>query len=200
MLAFGCGASATAEDASSGPSERSKTSERSQAESGAGQGGASSELSGTVEPEDESLRADDEVKKKQGFGSSVQPVSCVSKAEDGSIIEGDELPAGAGRWLECTTAVVPSKRLSLATLSTGGWCRTGELYAARVDPKWERSFDPATFIATRIVSWAPDAPWTLVGTRAGDPIVVPPLENSVQANAGYRVIDGRPERPGEICF
>jgi hypothetical protein len=214
-LAVGCGSAAPTDAGKSGasaPSNResvatdeepsseiSDGSDQYKAEPVPSDEEPSAEPAETGESQDDYDKRYDEGQKQDGFGAAVLPTSCVSKGEDGSIITGNELPVGGGRWLECTTDVVASRMQRPILLTTGQyWCRLAELYASNVDPRWQKHLDPATFIQSEIVSSPPDAPWTLIGRRTGEPIVVGSTDNVVQANALYRVIDGKPM--GDSCY
>lgn len=65
---------------------------------------------------------------------------CISTAGDGSIVVGEPLPIGDGRWLDCTTHPSPSmSTFEFIDNSDNFWCALG--YLSRVDSS--EAADPA---------------------------------------------------------
>lgn len=92
-----------------------------------------------------------------GFESFLFAQTCLSVGEDGSVIEGDPVPVGGGRQLECETAPIFYLQAIDVQASTGEpFCALGQMSSYFADGDSRLSVN---------VESAPDgAPWVLVGT------------------------------------
>jgi hypothetical protein len=136
--------------------------------------------------------------KNNGFGAIVFAVTCVSKATDGSTIDGDSLPVGGGRWLECSTAESASRSaMSVLSSKEEEWCAFGQVSA----------FHPGgdSRLTITVTSTPSDAPWTLTATHDGDPIQITRVEASgamtwpLWVNATYSTTELAHATPGKSC-
>lgn len=135
---------------------------------------------------------------QDGFESLHFAVRCRSVGADGSSVEEGALPVGAGRTLQCETESLRRQATQLVLSSTNElFCVLGTMdsLGAGGDDRLEVS----------LVSTPEGAPWTLSGTRQGEPIGIErvvALGGStwplwVEAHYGITSIVPHPE--GQLC-
>jgi len=135
-----------------------------------------------------------------GFESFFFAQTCRSIGPDGDVIEGDSLPVGGGRVLECQTAVVTHLQAIDALASTGErFCALGQVSSIEgenVDPR----------LSVSVVDAPDGAPWTLIGTHDGDQITIGRVTGfgggtafPLAADAVFDVIDLQPNPSGGFC-
>lgn len=123
---------------------------------------------GTSNPDDDEDLA---AVKNGGFGTIAFATTCVSKGDDGSTIDGDSLPVGGGRWLECSTwSSLHRATMSVLSSKDDEWCALGQASA------YHASGDPRLSVV--ITSTPDDGPWTLKATHDGDQIQITKVEAS----------------------
>lgn len=133
-----------------------------------------------------------------GFESFFFAQTCVSVGPGGDVIEGEPLPVGDGRQLECETAPIGHLQ-AIDTLSSTGerFCALGQVssFTGGGDDRLD----------VNVVSAPDGAPWVLVGTRDGGEISI----GRVSAFGGtawpliaevlYDVIEVQPNPAGQLC-
>ena len=135
-----------------------------------------------------------------GFESFFFAQTCRSIGPDGDVIEGDTLPVGGGRVLECETAVVNHLQ-AIDTLSSTGerFCALGQVASIEgenVDPR----------LSVTVESSPDGSPWTLIGTHDGDPITIGKVTGfgggtafPLAADVVFDVIELQPNPTGGLC-
>jgi hypothetical protein len=127
--------------------------------------GAGLDEVGVLAQEAEPLDVDLQFALDNGSQSFLFAQTCRSVGLDGSVIDGDPLPVGSGRQLECETAPIGHLQTIDLQASTGEpFCALAQLgsFVGDGDPR-----------LTVDVASAPDgAPWVLVGTSDGGEISV----------------------------
>ena len=107
--------------------------------------------------------------KNDGFGAIIFSDRCVSKKEGEPTIETAPLPVGGGRWLECTTALNPSRQTKdVMTLKLERWCGLGAQSSLTA---WG-----SAGLNVSITAAPDDAPWTVVATYDGEEILIEQVE------------------------
>lgn len=135
-----------------------------------------------------------------GFESFFFAQTCRSIGPDGDVIEGEELPVGNGRVLECQTDVVTHLQAIDAQASTGErFCALGQVVSIEgenVDPR----------LSVNVVDIPDGAPWTLIGTHDGDEITITRVTGfgggtafPLAADAIFDVIDLQPNPDFQFC-
>lgn len=134
-----------------------------------------------------------------GFESLIFAQTCRSVGAAGDVIDGEPLPVGGGRQLECETADVGHLQ-TIDTLSS-----TGERFCAlgRVS-SFEGDGDPR--LAVSVVSSPDGAPWVLVGTHDGEEISISRISGPgggtawpLWADVLFDVIEVQPNPSGQLC-
>lgn len=121
-------------------------------------------LSDPVPADDENLQ----YVKANGFGGIAFAVSCVSKSASAATIEGESLPVGGGRWLECSTArSVKSSTHNVLSAKNVQWCVLGALTSEK--PSGDSR------LAITVLSAPARGPWTLKATHDGAEIQITPV-------------------------
>jgi len=134
-----------------------------------------------------------------GFETFFFAQTCRSIGPDGDVIEGESLPVGNGRELECETAPVSHLQAIDLSSSTGErFCALGQL--ASVDGE---NIDARLSVS---VESTPDGePWVLVGTSE-EAITISKVTGfgggtafPLAADALFDVIDLQPNPTGDFC-
>jgi hypothetical protein len=136
---------------------------------------------------------------QDGFQTTYFAQECRSLGEDGSVIEGEPLPVGDGRVLECVTSVIGALATTdfLSSIDER-WCALGALdtFSAGGDPSLD----------VRVADAPDDSPWTLVGSHEGEPIEIGRVAVfggatawPLWADTHYAVIDVAPNPTGQLC-
>jgi len=133
-----------------------------------------------------------------GFESFLFAQTCLSVGEDGSVIEGDPVPVGGGRQLECETAPISYLQTVDVQASTGEpFCALGQVSSYFADGDSRLSVD--------VVSAPDGAPWVLVGT-SDEEISVGTVTGfgggvawPLWVDALFDVIELQPNPAGELC-
>jgi hypothetical protein len=135
--------------------------------------------------------------KQHGFGGIVFVNDCVSVGDDGSVVQGDPLPVGGGRHLECTTALrVDTGTTGLQSMADEPWCALGHLVS--------HNLTGDSRLTLSVASAPEDGPWSLIATAA-EPIEIHSvgafggLTWPLTVNATYETTDMQPEVPGQRC-
>lgn len=97
-----------------------------------------------------------------GFETIFFAQTCRSVGAGGDVIEGDPLPVGGGRQLECETDPIGFLQ-SIDTLSS-----TGERFCALGQIASITGTSPDSRLSVNVVDAPDGAPWSLVGTSVGD--------------------------------
>jgi hypothetical protein len=143
--------------------------------------------------EDEDLRW----AKEHGFESIDFMATCVSVGDDGSVIDGDVLPVGNGRHLECSTFNSPFKATTGASSVDGEpWCVLGQAGSSRPDGDKR--------LSVQLTSAPESGPWSVVAT-ASEPFDVHPVQSDfgeawpVWVSVEYATLELRPQEAGKTC-
>lgn len=183
-LWLGCGAEAPRDPEASGGSPLSGGKA-----DGAGIGGD------PVPEDDETLQ----YLAQHGFGGIAFMDGCVSKLDGGPTLEGDELPVGGGRFLECTT----SQRVDRATMGMLGdsgqtWCGLGEVTTFKAGGDGR--------LVVQVTARPDGAPWTLTATHEGEEIKIAQVEAlgiarvwPLWINASYRTVSMKKDPAAGDC-
>jgi hypothetical protein len=134
-----------------------------------------------------------------GFETFFFAQTCRSIGPDGDVIEGDSLPVGNGRELECETAPVTFLQAIDASSSTGErFCALGQLSSVSGENIDKR-------LSVDVVSIPDGAPWVLVGTSE-EAITIGRVGGfaggtafPLAADALFDVIDLQPNPTGDLC-
>jgi len=97
-----------------------------------------------------------------GFETIFFAQTCRSVGAAGDVIEGDPLPVGGGRQLECETDPIGFLQ-SIDTLSS-----TGERFCALGQIASITGTSPDSRLSVNVVDTPDGAPWSLVGTSVDD--------------------------------
>jgi hypothetical protein len=134
-----------------------------------------------------------------GFESFIFAQTCRSVGAAGDVIDGEPLPVGGGRQLECETDPVGFLQ-AIDTLTS-----TGERFCALGQVSTITGSSPDSRLAVNVVSTPDGAPWSLVGTHDGDEISI----GRVSAFGGFAwpliaevlfdVVDVQPNPTGQLC-
>ena len=136
---------------------------------------------------------------QDGFQTTYFAQECRSIGEDGSVIEGEPLPVGNGRVLECVTSEIGALATTdfLSSIDER-WCALGALdtFSTGGDPELD----------VQVADSPDDSPWTLVGSHEGEPIEIGRVAVFGGATAWplwvdthYAVIDVAPNPTGQLC-
>jgi len=135
-----------------------------------------------------------------GFESFFFAQTCRSIGPDGDVIEGEELPVGNGRVLECETFPVTHLQAIDVQASTGEFfCALGQVASIEGE-----TIDPQLPVS---VLSAPDgAPWVLQGTHDGGEIIIGRVTGfgggtafPLAADAIFDTIDLQPNPNFQLC-
>jgi hypothetical protein len=134
-----------------------------------------------------------------GFESFIFAQTCRSVGAAGDVIDGEPLPVGGGRQLECETDPVGFLQ-TIDTLTS-----TGERFCALGQVSSITGSSPDSRLAVNVVSTPDGAPWSLVGTHDGDEISI----GRVSAFGGFAwpliaevvfdVVDVQPNPTAQLC-
>jgi hypothetical protein len=133
-----------------------------------------------------------------GFESFLFAQTCRSIGPDGDVIDGEPLPVGGGRQLECETADIGHLQTIDTESSTGErFCALGQVSS------FEGDGDPRLTVS---VASSPDgAPWVLVGTHDGDEISIGRISAGggtawpLWADVLFDVTEVRPNPTAQLC-
>jgi hypothetical protein len=134
-----------------------------------------------------------------GFESFIFAQTCRSVGAAGDVIDGEPLPVGGGRQLECETADVGHLQ-TIDTLSSTGerFCALGQVSS------FEGGGDPR--LAVSVASTPDGAPWVLVGTHDGEEISISRISGPgggtawpLWADVLFDVIEVQPNPSAELC-
>lgn len=136
---------------------------------------------------------------QDGFQTTYFAQECRSIGDDGSVIEGEPLPVGDGRVLECRTSVIGALAATdfLSSIDER-WCALGviDTFSAGGDPELD----------IQIADAPDDSPWTLIGSREGEPIEIGRVAVfggatawPLWADTHYAVIEVAPNPTGQLC-
>lgn len=134
-----------------------------------------------------------------GFESFFFAQTCRSIGPDGDVIEGESLPVGNGRELECETFPVTHLQAVDVSSSTGErFCALGQLSSVsgeNIDPR----------LSVSVVSTPDGGPWVLAGTSEEE-ITIGRVTGfgggtafPLAADALFDVIDVQPNPTGGFC-
>ncbi len=144
-------------------------------------------------PDDEDLQ----FVKQHGFGGFTLVNDCVSVGDDGSVVQGDPLPVGGGRHLECTTAQgVTRTTAGAATTNNEPWCVLGQLSSHKLEGD--------SRLSIKVTNASENGPWSLVATAA-EPIEIHSVSFMgaftwpLSVNASYDTVDMQPMVEGKNC-
>jgi hypothetical protein len=135
-----------------------------------------------------------------GFETLFFAQTCRSIGPDGDVIEGEVLPVGNGRTLECETDTIGFLEAIDVQASTGElFCALGQISSFDGE-----NIDPALSVS---VASAPDgAPWTLVGTHDGGEITIGRVTGPgggtafpLGADVLFDVVDLQPNPNFQLC-
>jgi hypothetical protein len=134
-----------------------------------------------------------------GFESFIFAQTCRSVGAAGDVIDGEPLPVGGGRQLECETDPV-SFLQTIDTLAS-----TGERFCALGQVSSITGGSPDARLSVNVVSTPDGAPWSLVGTHDGEEISI----GRVSAFGGFAwpliaevvfdVVDVQPNPTAQLC-
>jgi hypothetical protein len=134
-----------------------------------------------------------------GFESFIFAQTCRSIGPDGDVIDGEPLPVGGGRQLECETSDVGHLQTIDTQSSTGErFCALGQVSSFQGDG------DPRLSVS---VASSPDgAPWVLVGTHDGDEISISRISGPgggtawpLWADVLFDAIEVQPNPTARLC-
>jgi hypothetical protein len=135
--------------------------------------------------------------KDNGFESTHFMKSCVSRGDDGSVIDTAPLPVGGGFQLECVTFDAPARDVTMTVGSDDAhWCVLGEVTSQHGGGDKRLAF--------QLLDTPADGPWTLRAT-AREAIDISTVEGfgattwPVWVVADYRTVDLTPEQEGKTC-
>jgi hypothetical protein len=134
-----------------------------------------------------------------GFESFIFAQTCRSVGAAGDVIEGEPLPVGGGRQLECETDPVGFLQ-AIDTLSS-----TGERFCALGQVSTITGSSPDSRLSVNVVSTPDGAPWTLVGTHDGEEISIARVSAfgglawPLIADVVFDVTDVQPNPAGQLC-
>jgi hypothetical protein len=134
-----------------------------------------------------------------GFETLFFAQSCRSIGPDGDVIEGESLPVGNGRQLECETFPVTHLQAVDTSASTGErFCALGQLSSVsgeNIDPR----------LSVSVASTPDGGPWVLIGT-SDEEITIGRVTGfgggtafPLAADALFDVIDIQPNPTGGFC-
>jgi hypothetical protein len=134
-----------------------------------------------------------------GFESFIFAQTCRSIGAAGDGIDGEPLPVGGGRQLECETATVGHLQTIDTLASTGErFCALGQVSSIEGDG------DPR--LAVSVASSPDGAPWGLVGTHDGEEITIGRITGPgggtawpLWADAIFDVIALQPNPTAQLC-
>lgn len=134
-----------------------------------------------------------------GFESFFFAQTCRSIGADGDVVDGEPLPVGGGRELECETVSLGHAQTTDAQASTGErFCALGQVTSIAGDG------DPRLDVS---IASSPDgAPWTLIGTHDGEEISIGRITGPggatawpLWAVARFDVVELRPNPTALLC-
>ena len=103
--------------------------------------------------------------RENGFSGIFFSHDCVSVGLDGTVIDGETLPVGGDRWLECHTADPVFRATTLVVDDEDQeWCALGEV--TDYSPSNDSRLD------IEITETSTDGPWSLRATASGEPFEI----------------------------
>ncbi len=134
-----------------------------------------------------------------GFESLFFAQTCRSIGADGDVIDGEPLPVGGGRQLECETVSLGHLQTIDTLASTGErFCALGQVASIAADG------DPR--LAVSVASSPDGAPWVLIGTHDGEEISIGRITGPgggtawpLWADVIFDVTEVRPNPTAQLC-